>query len=545
MRKKYSVMFVCALLVCLNISASDLLTRAERTDYQETSTYADVMELIYRVQEMSPGIRMKKLTSSTEERMIPLVMVSRRGIGSVKEAGMLNLPSVLIMANIHAGEVEGKEATLMLLREFSQNKLDHLLKNQVVLIIPIFNPDGNERMSERNRRDNGPKKAGIRANGQSLDLNRDYMKMESPEIRGLVALFNHWDPVLVVDMHTTNGSWHRNPVTYSTLASPNSDHRLINYMWQSFFPAVSRTLKNKYKYDSIPYGNFVNRLKPEEGWRSHAFNPMYGSNYVGLRNRFCVLDENYSHADFKTRVLSSLGFIKSILEYTNEHIGEMAELTRQADIRTAGNYWKTDFVKKFNNEKLMDITIKSYEFVNEKIKPEDRNKYPPWIKDYVAKKTDRFKDYTVPYFSRAVGTETANLPAGYVLFPRHREVIKILKGHGIVIEKLLSPHKCVVEQYHFSELKPSDRFYQGRMMVSPSGEYQQIELVLDEGACYVTMKQPLARLVAELLEPEAPSSLLRWGFFNRSVFPQWSRQLNPYPVFRVMSDDFSPRCIQE
>jgi len=524
--------FIFLLLVTSLLSSQQLLTVAEKSDYKKTSLYQDVMDFIFTAQKKSEKIKVLNLTSSTEGRLIPLVVVSNEGINSPYEQQSLNKPVLLIMANIHAGEIEGKEATLMLLREFADNKLNHLLKNQVVLILPIFNPDGNDKLG-KNRRDNGPELAGTRANGQNLDLNRDYMKMDSPEIRALVTLFCQWDPVVIVDMHTTNGSYHQEPVTFSTLTNPNTSKILQDYMWFKLFPKVAKTLKEKYHYHGVAYGNFVDRKKPEKGWRNHAFDAHYGSNYAGLRNRFTILNENYSHADFKTRVLASFGFIKSILAYTSNHIQTMQQMVHQADRKTAKSYHQENFVLKFNVERLFDLTLKSYVFKVEKIKPEDKDKYPPWIRDYVVKKTDTLKDYRLPYLAKASATKTVPLPSGYVIMPHQSTILKNLKRHGIVVEEFTDYYKTEVEQFVIKEVKLAQRIYQGRVMVSVKGQYKMIDLTIPKGAAFVSMRQPLARLIAELLEPEGSSALIRWGFFNRNIVRQWSRNPGIYPTYRI------------
>ena len=156
------------------------------------------------------------------------MVVSRDKVSRPGDLARYGKPAVLVMANIHAGEVEGKEASLMLIRDIALGKFSGLLDSQVLLFIPIFNADGNDKLGH-NRRDLGPELAGVRYNGQNLDLNRDYLKLESPEVQALVGLFSAWDPVLTVDMHTTNGSYHREPVTYSTLLNPNSDRKLARF----------------------------------------------------------------------------------------------------------------------------------------------------------------------------------------------------------------------------------------------------------------------------------------------------------------------------
>lgn len=530
MKRTWFIILFLSLVVSL--FASEPVIVAEQSGYKQTSGYNDVMTFLFAAQAQSDKIEILRLTTSSEGRLVPLVVISSGSIKSPKELVVSGKPAVLIMANIHAGEVEGKEATLMLIRDFLNNKDIQCLENQVVLILPIFNADGNDKFG-KNRRDNGPELAGVRHNGQLLDLNRDYLKMESPEVNGLVRLFNRWDPVLVVDMHTTNGSYHREPVTYTPHVNPNADMRLSGYMWKRFFPEVSRILKEKYGYDSVPYGNFVDRTKPEKGWRNHAFLARYGNNYAGLRNRFVVLNENYSHADFKTRVLSSYGFIKSILQYSGQHIHEMQKMARTADIDTKNSYSKENFVLDFNNEKLFDLTLKSYQFKIEKIKPEDRDKYPPWIKDYIAKKTDVFKDYRIPYFCKAVPTRTIPLPNAYIIFPYHDAVINKIKHHGIVVEKVRKPFKTAVEAFKIKKITPARRLYQGHFLIDIEGNYVTETLTIPGNSFFISMKQPLARLIPVLLEPESDDSLAAWGFFNRELVQQWTGTPMVYPVYRL------------
>ncbi len=531
-----SLLSILALTIAMStfLAASELTVTAEASGYKKTSTYNDVMTFFFEAQKRCNYIRILTLTHSTEGRMVPLAVISKEGVKSPAESALTGKPAVLIMANIHAGEVEGKEAVQMLVREFVQEKKEtlRLLETQVLLILPIFNSDGNDKMGN-NRRDNGPELAGVRHNGQFLDLNRDYLKLETPEVRALVRLFNTWDPVLTVDMHTTNGSWHREPVTYTTQVNPNSETSLSQYMWQRLFPSVSKILKKEYGFDSVPYGNFVDRTKPEKGWQNHAYLARFGNNYEGLRNRFAILDENYAHADFKTRVLGSFGFIKSILQYTAQHIGEMKEMTVAADKKTRSGYFKEKFALETKTEKLFDLTLKSYEFKLEKIKPGDRHKYPPWVKDYIAKKTDTFKDYRLPYFNKAVPTRSISLPEAYVVLPLNPRLINNLKHHGIVVERIRSQLKYPVEVFNIKEVKLAKRLYQGHASLTLSGGYENKEIVFPANSYFISMKQPLARLIPVLLEPESEDSLAAWGYLNRKLVRQWSRKARTYPIYRI------------
>ena len=511
----------------------DFITTAERTDFKQTSSYDDVMTFLFEAQKKTDKIQLLTLTTSTEGRMIPVVIISREGVKSPKELELTGKPAVLINANIHAGEVEGKEAVQMLIRDIITGKEESLLDKQVILIIPIFNADGNDKFGH-NRHDNGPELAGVRYNGQELDLNRDSIKLQSPEMKALVHFLDQWDPVLFVDMHTTNGSYHREPVTYNTLLDPNADAQLSAYMWKTFFPAVAATLKNKYGFDSLPYGNFIDRTHPEKGWVSDAVGARYATNYVGLRNRFTVLNENYAHADFKTRVLSSFGFLKSILQYTNKHLREMQEIVINTDKKTIDSFHAGDFTIEYKNDKLMELTILSYEFELEKIKPEDREKYPPWVRDYIVKKTDVFKNYKVDYIANPVPVRTISLPEAYIILPHQTSVIETLKNHGIFVERIRKSFQSDVENFVVKKVELDKQLYQGNVFVKVEGEYiEKPGVTIPEGSYYVSMRQPLARLLPVMLEPGSEDSLLTWGFFNRVLVSQWGNQPQLYPVYRL------------
>jgi len=511
----------------------ELLTTAESSGYTRTSTHAEVMELVYRLSESSPRVRVIQMGVSTRGRAIPLVVVSRDGVISPDGMRMDGRSAVLINANIHAGEVEGKAAALMLIRDLALAPSPDFLENQVLLIIPDFNPDGNDSFG-RNRGDNGPELAGTRANGQNLDLNRDFLKLESPEVRSLVRVLRRWDPVLFMDLHTTNGSYHREPVTYTTLSNPNSDSTLRDYMWNEMFPAVRKTLKEEYGFDSIPYGNFMDRSKPEKGWSNHAFGALYSTNYVGLRNRFTILDENYSHTDFRTRVLACHAFLRSVITYTATHLPRMSAMTREADRRTAGDIPGKQFVLDYDVTPLLNFTIKSYRFSITPIPPEERDKYPSWYGNMLVSPTSEHRDYPLTYYAATRATKTRRLPEAYLLEPEFAPTKDLLLRHGLMVERLEKPAEIEVESFAIEKLEVRPGLYQGHPPIRLQGEYIVKKEKIPAGSWMVSMDQPLARLIPELLEPDAAHGLLQWGHFSRVIQRQWSRQPGRYPVMRIM-----------
>jgi hypothetical protein len=538
-KKKFLLIYIALFLSLLSLNVlsqeaeKEPLTVAESSSFTATSRYTDVIAFIHRLQEQSSLIRVETLGTSTEERKIPLLVIGNPPPSSASELRRANRAAVYIQANIHAGEVEGKEASLMLARDILQANPAPYLDNLVILIAPIFNPDGNEKISPDNRRNQaGPEKGvGIRYNGQNLDLNRDSMKLESPELRGMVRnVLMRWDPVLLVDCHTTNGSPHQEPVTYSWPLNPNGSPLIMEYMRDKMMPSINRGLRKKYSTLSIPYGNFMDFREPEKGWRNFGHQPRYVTNYVGLRNRLSILNENYSYADYKTRVHGCYHFLLSILDYCNTHKDEIVNLIAQADQRT---------VQKGSNPTEYDPFAVEFE-----VKPlEEKITILGWEMEVISteqgrpriQKSEREKTYILPYYSDYVPKRSVRFPHAYLLPFPDAKVQDKLHHHGIIIERLSVPTTLEVETFQLEEIKGDERLYQGHRMNSVKGKYLIEKREFPSGTLFITTAQPLGNLAVYLLEPESDDGLCVWNFFDRYLVPQWGRQPVSYPVFKLMN----------
>ena len=513
------------------------LTTAESTEFAATSTFADVMSFIRELQKLSPLLRVETMDTTAEGRNVPLVV-----IGKPLPLDPLALRSdkritVYIQANIHAGEVEGKEASLMLARDILLDPKLPYLDKIVLLIAPIFNADGNDKIDPRNRPGQlGPEKgSGVRHNGQNLDLNRDAMKLESPELRGLVAnVLVRWDPLLLVDCHTTDGSFHEEPVTYSWPLCPNGDPTIITYMRDKMLPAVAATLDKAYHTLSVPYGDPRDFRDMEKGWQTFSHQPRFVTNYIGLRNRLSILDENYNHADFKTRVLGCYNFLKSILDYGQAKSEELARLVADADQRTVRRGMAPRESDVFGLD--MDVralpqkvTLRGYEV---QITPREGGSPFPEIK-----KTDRKKMYVMPYFADFYPKRTVRLPYAYLIPVFDEGLVAKLRSHGLAVEKLAEPVSLEVESFRLKEVKGADRLYQGHRTNQVKGEYAVEKREFPKGTLVVRMAQPLANLAAYLLEPESDDGLLVWNAFDKYIAREWGRGTETYPVFKLYAPE--------
>jgi hypothetical protein len=509
-------------------------TRAEQSDFKSTSDYKDVIRFIDILKKSYNNLGVEYIGRSSEGRNIPLLIIGNPLPHSPEE--LLDDPRVVIyiQANIHAGEVEGKEASLMFARDILQNDNSTLLANVVILICPIFNPDGNDKISTLNRTDqNGPVNGvGVRYNGQFLDLNRDAMKAESPEVRGVLEnVFNRWDPAVFMDCHTTNGSFHVEPVTFTWMVNPNGDKSLISYLSEKMMPEISERLRSKYKTENCFYGEFIDMMEPEKGWVLDASQPRYMSNYCGIRNRLGILNENYIYADFRTRVLGCRSLIHSLADYAASNSREIKKLIADTDRRTIARATASAVLDSFAIEykvrpSKQKVTIQTFEA--------DRVTDSKGNTDY--KKSDRARTVTVPYFIDYYPVRSVQLPVAYLLTVNDPDVIGVLKTHGIKVEKLTEKSEIVVNRFEISALSCAPRLNQGHYTNTVIGRYIQGSLDFPAGTIVVRMAQPLANAAACLLEPESDDGLLFWNYFDRYLVPQWGTEFYPFPVYKIMKN---------
>jgi hypothetical protein len=510
------------------------LTVAEGSQFQATSRYDDVLAFIRNLQKMSPNLRLETLATSTEGRDIPLMVLGKPLPVSPAALKHDKRGVVYIQANIHAGEVEGKEASLMLAREILLDPDLPYLDKFVILICPIFNADGNEKIRPENRRhQGGPKEGvGVRYNGQNLDLNRDSMKLESPELRGLVSnVLVRWDPWLLVDCHTTNGSYHEEVVTYSWGLNPNGDGGIIAYQRDRMMPEIESILEKKYGTPAVGYGGFRDFRDPEKGWQTFEPQPRYVTNYIGLRNRFSILDENYVYADFKDRVMGNYHFLRAILDYFGGHFEDIERLVEEADRKTTLRGLqpgKNDlFYAEYELRALQNpVTVHAYET---EIIPRGEGQRPQ------VRPTDKVNVLTIPYYSDWVGKRGVQIPYAYVLGIPDTDVVAKLLQHGLVVEKLSEEAALEVEVFTIKELKAAERTFQGHHLNQVKGDYSVETRTFPAGTVIIPCAQPLGNLAAYLLEPESDDGLFAWNFFDRYAVPQWSREPQEYPVYKLLN----------
>lgn len=514
-------------------------TTAERTNYQQTSTSADVGVFLDSLQLAGAPIAVGTMGTSTLGKPVYLVIASDPPVTSAAEAAASGKLVVYVQANIHAGEVEGKEAVLELLRELAGPRRD-LLKSLVILVCPDYNPDGNDAFGPEavNRSEqNGPELVGQRADGINLDLNRDYFKAEAPETRAsLQRVYTTWDPAVMMDLHTTDGTLHGFLLTYAPPLDPMSPPGPFTFARDQMLPALRKALADKYHEPIFDYGNVDDPMNPKS-WDTYAPVGWYGTNYAGLRGRIGILSEAYSHADFKTRIQVTHDFVVETLNFSIAHADEIRRIERESDRLTTLE--GLGLAPRPNLAVEYKLAGRGTEPIPlEIMQPSgDSSRGRPRLVG-----TGKLKTWNLPVNDRFADSLTRPEPAGYFLPPAAVAVARLLRLHGIAVTQLSAAWTDTVEVLENTQLTWAPREFQGHHLLSVKGVTTRVSRTLPPGTFFVSTGQPLGRLVFALLEPEG-WGLARWGIYDRLLGSEFgtysglvygSSGVAEFPVWRAV-----------
>jgi hypothetical protein len=482
------------------------LTVAESSGYRATSTHAEVMAFIGDLERRkSPLLQVSSFGESPQGRDLALIVLSSAGVRDAAAARALGRPVVLLQNCIHAGEVEGKESALMLVRDLVAGKVAGLLDRITVLVIPVLNPDGNDAMDVGNRAaqierligQSGPSRVGTRVTAAGINLNRDYIRQEGPEMRLLqTRVAQVWEPDLTVDSHATNGSVHRLAMTYDIPHTVESGRREpITFMRHTLLPEVTEAVRQGFGLLSGWYGNFVEDERvldrsgvadPEspvgEGWMTYPHHPRFGSNYRGLGNRLDLLLECYSYLTFEERVRTTYAWQLEILKAVARRADEVRQLVLACAAppdRVAVRYRLEAFA--------------------EPVEVPTRHPRTP---------TGAETSVRIPHLGRFVGTAVVDRPRAYVLPGR---LAPFLRGHGLRVSA--APAQATVEVPTFTGASRET----GRAILEAGGvglrevSWSRRSQPLPAGSIVLPTDQPLGALAVYLGEPESDDGLVENG----------------------------------
>jgi dipeptidyl-peptidase 4 len=511
-----TIMIACAIQVVAPSQDQPLQgdawqTQAERSHYTATSSYAYVVDLCSRLAEHSSRIHMIEFGKSHEGRSLPLLLIADPPVTNADEVRNANKIVVFAMANIHAGEVCGKEALQMIARDAAGPNRPAYLDQVILLLAPIYNADGNEKMAKDNRQgQNGPQDGmGERENAQGLDLNRDHVKLESPEARALVKLLNDYDPDIVIDCHTTNGSAHRYALTYDGSRHAATPADITRYTRDDFLPEVGRRLEKGSGYRSSHYGNFS---PDRQQWETYPAWPRYNTPYIGLRGKIGILSEAYAYAPFQDRVLATKGFVEEIVRLAAEQSAEIKEkLTAAAEDASKAESETAIRTRTSKTENVLHVL--GYEASH--LSPADEAK-------------GSTHDYQLEYLGLSVPDKSVKLPHAYLFPASMQPLAENLVRHGIEVGVLREDLILPSDVYHVDSVEKAAAEYQRHYNVTLKGSFTSEDHRCPAGSYVVKCNQALNRLIVNLLEPEAEDGYATWNFYD-----EVAQAGQPLPVVRI------------
>ena len=486
-------------------------THAESTNYRQTPNYADTIAFAKALADASPAIEYRGFGHSGQGRELPLLIASETQTFTPEAAFEQGKAVVLIQACIHSGEPDGKDAGFALLRDIAITKTAAgILENVVLLFIPVYNTDGHERSTPYNRiNQNGPESMGWRTTSTYQNLNRDYMKADTPETRAFLRLWNEWDPHLFIDCHVTDGADYRCNITFHHEHHAGVDNAVLEWERDVFDNRVATATEAAGNVISW-YLEFVENRDLTLGTRDFNGSPRFSTGYAPLRNRAGILIETHMIKDYRSRVVGTYDFLRAALTEVNNDPDRLIQITHEADHRTIdaaetydpSNLFPLDFEL---TEETTPFELKAFEYQTE------QSDVSGDLRVIYGREP---LDLTIPMYDTFRVTAAVAPPLQYIVPTQWTSVIEVLHAHGIEFRSLAETTSIEVESYKLSNVQWPGEPFEGRHM--PRFDNERVVEVREfpAGSIVVPLAQPLGKLILNLLEPQAPDSFARWGFFN-------------------------------
>lgn len=510
---KHTIVLYAALvfssLSAVSQTKEQWLSYYEKSNYLKTPDYAETVAYCKRLVQASPWVHYSTFGKTPQGRDLPLVIVSKEKAFTPSSALKTGKTIVLIQSGIHAGEIDGKDASLMLIRDLAVTKEKaSLLDHAIVLFVPVFNVDGHERISPYNRiNQNGPEEMGWRVTAQNLNLNRDYMKADAPEMRAMLRLFSQWLPDFYIDCHVTDGLDFQYDVTYSMEVSPTIDEGLADWNQKIFIPwMISEVEKKGHIIAPYIFPREDNDLS--KGLRGGPALPRFSTAYGAVQNRPTLLIETHMLKPYKTRVTATYDILVATLELMKRESSNLRALNLCADAAASHLGQSGQSFLPLQCEPLKEYTpleFKGYRTKKEfsDISASERTLY-----------TTEPLTTVVAYYDKIRISDSVLVPKYYCIPQEWNEILEVLAAHGIMMRKLSSPLTIEVELYKLTEPKWQERPFEGRHTVRCTTRLFKEQRTLPAGTIVVPTDQRTARIIVNLLEPRGPDSFVSWGFFD-------------------------------
>ncbi len=490
----------CVLLLASVASAQDtLMTTAEQSGWLRTGR-ADETQRLCRAFEKRFPEQVKCLSYGTtpQNRSLPYMVIGDR-----------KSPVVWVQAGIHAGEIDGKDAVFYILREALENKLKpNPLKGLCLVFVPIVNLDGHERFGRWNRPNQvGPEEMGWRTTAQNLNLNRDFMKADAPEMQALLKLWHKMDPVLSLDLHVTNGAQFQPEVGLIVLPVAHYGASPLHQAGSAFEAALLTKMEKRHHQAMPFYPDFEVEGDPLSGFSRYVATLRFAHGYWQANNRLGMLVEAHSWKDYATRVKTHISTVISSLEIAQERAKEWRRIALQADAKSiAGQKLALSYTR---TEKSRPLEFAGYKYAKHKseISGADVIKYFPAEPQI----------WKVPFYEELVPSlETIAPEQGYFIQAQDaRWILPRLAPHGIQHRQWKQPLPTGLQVFRASKTQFTATPIEGHQTLIVEGSWKPEEVSGSADLVFVPIQQPKARLVVEFFEPTAKDSFVSWGFFNK------------------------------
>lgn len=510
------VLFICIVFFYIQgtfaIAADEWVTYFEKTDSLGTPRYAETVRYFSRLADAAPEAMMSSFGVSPEGRDLPVMIISKDQKFSAQEARKSGKPIVMIQCCIHPGESEGKDAAMLLARDILiYDKYADILNETIIMIIPIINVDGHERFGPYNRiNQNGPEEMGWRVTSTRLNMNRDFVKADAPEMRAWLNLFNKWKPHLFFDCHTTDGVDHQYVIAYNIDEHVEFGGAVSSWARESLMPSITKACNAK-GHLIVPYAGFFDRKNPDKGLRGGVWPPMLSNPYVTLRNSAGVLIESHSLKTYPVRVRATYDFLLAAIEHVATKPQDLidavaAEQRRASDL---GSTYRLDskFPLTFTRDMNRGDTLLYYGY---QIEIKDG---PIAGQGYISY-TEKPRNFPVVFYNYVKPDVEIVPPLGYIVPRQWTNVIEVLKAHGAELHLLEESVTDTFETYRFEDVKFSSRSYEGRHRPSYKAVSVNEVRTLPAGSVFVPLGNEESKIIMNILEPQAPDALVGWGFFN-------------------------------
>ena len=494
-------------------AASPLTTISERSGFLNTGRYDEVISLCAQFQKAYPKqVRCFEFGRTPEGRPMLALAVTRTGALTAEQAKKKGVPVMLIQGGIHAGEIDGKDAGFLAVREALEGKVaPRALDKQVLLFVPVFNVDGHERFGKNNRpNQRGPVEMGWRVTAQNYNLNRDYVKADAPEMQAMLALVNAWDPLAYIDLHVTDGAKFQPDVSIQVEPVHGGDEELKR-AGLALQTAVMADLKAQGSDPKPYYISFAVNDDPASGFVDGVSDPRFSTGYFQLRNRLVMLVETHSWKDYPTRVRITHNAFISVLEQVAAHGKQWQQMAAAADARAMQLGGKPVPLTFKATDKTTMIDFKGYA-------------YTRTMSDVSGALMTRYDEATpqiwhVPLRDEVVPDLWIKAPQGGYIVPLAQAawVGAKLKQHGIEFKVIKDDQMAAeAETFRATRTKFGAQSFEGHQTLAVEGDWGRERRALTKGSLFVPIAQPKARLVMTMLEPRGADGLLAWGEFNNA-----------------------------